>query len=576
MKKTKILALTLALTLTLGAFAACGNHAAETVPSATPTANPGAPLPPFELKEIGERWYEDTTLEVIPREDYGAVYPYLGGTINRGFPAMEPVSLYGFATADGKIICDAAFSKVTEYTSGGKAVYLARRDTGKYSQYMDYNNYSGEENYSDEDTYKYYLIAGDGSYVFEYDDIVSAQGNVYTEYYGYGAIANAPGYYFAVKIGDKWGAIDYDGNTVLPCEYAFPPYFGDGLFVVSDWADDETSGSSETQLLEYWYVDPFIDSLDQSVTPKFPMKTMPNAEFYGESWQNYCLRQLVFSSGRAPLLSGESDVFDENNAAPVYGYIDKTGTLVIPANFIAMGNYGAPFDGNGYAHVTLRGNGWSDTRVIDRDGNEVPEYVAAYAGAPQDSGILYAETTWDWSDGYAAPTTKFIDRDGKVAYSYDADAQKLGGGWFTLTTYSPQGTSVTSKLWKDGKSYCAIDGQFWFRLSDTRFVAMVGNGAQIIDIDGNVLYDTKARGMSSVWNVRDGEDGRVYIEHSANYPNVTVEVVSPDGEIIIPEKFTDFDQYGEFYTARLGYYGGLIDKSGEWVVKVSLLDSLAD
>jgi hypothetical protein len=194
----------------------------------------------------------------------------------------------------------------------------------------------------------------------------------------------------------------------------------------------------------------------------------------------------------------------------------------------------------------------------------------AYAWQPEDAGILYAENS---DDGSAS----FYDRDGGVAYKYaNAVATALGGGWFGINFYDSQGAYSSYALWKNGKTYCEPETQIWRRINDDRFLVYGGGFAQIIDSAGAVLYDTRDHGSGLIWDTSVTPDGVVRIDTCTTWPEVYSMLVSPDGETLLPAEFLNLTRWGEVYTARRGYYGGLIDGNGNWIIKVSLLDSIDD
>jgi hypothetical protein len=570
MKKSpaKPLAAVLALILMLGA---CGQKAppAETsAPSATAPAVSARPtLAPFKLDTVGERWYANTTLEVIPRDDYGEVYPFIGGIVYRNYWGGR---LFGFATTDGKIICDAAFSDVLDYTIGDDTVYVARRDTGKViPRPYSYDEDVTAANAAYDCTRSWYLIAGDASYIFGYDEIVNGQHG-----------------YFSVRKGDVWGVIDYRGNEILPYEYAYPPYWGDGMFVV-----EKQTKSGE---YEYWYV----DEQGNRATQSFPYVKAP----YDYDGSLYSLDDFAFSNGRAIWFDGEYDVVDEYTKYPHYGFIDKTGNVVIPAKYVYYGSYnGGHFDEYGYACVIPIGGEWDDGIYIDRDGNEVPAYVQYFAENPEGAELLYQEEISTYNDEtskYDFKTT-FYNRKGEVVYAFDKRAYDLGNGWFALIDDS----GSSSELWKDGETYCKLNGYFcerlagWSNPEEDRFVVLSNSyeRLQIVDKYGSVLYDIQKYTTPSYYSAYydTNKDGSLtihaYAYSESDYDTAYTQTVSPDGDILEPlkpQEPTNYNytyslahysiQYGDHTAVRDGYYGGLQDKNGEWVVKVSLLDSLPD
>lgn len=66
---------------------------------------------PAPLPEVGRRWYEGYSAELIPRDDYGELVPYAGLRLMDAWPAADGC-MYGLMTKDGVVITDPVFSSV--------------------------------------------------------------------------------------------------------------------------------------------------------------------------------------------------------------------------------------------------------------------------------------------------------------------------------------------------------------------------------------------------------------------------------------------------------------------------------
>jgi ABC-type phosphate transport system substrate-binding protein len=166
--------------------------------------------PQFELGEIGERYYPGFMDKLLPRGDYGPIYPYNGGGADPG--TGEPFN-YGFCTLDGKIITDAVFPFVRVLTHEDKSIYLLQKLL------------ADGEGTRMESTF----AAMDGSWAVTYWDCEIK----YTEYGGRFVPDPVSGF-ISVNDGNGWGAIDFDGRQVYPCTAAHPMRFNDGMAVVFD------------------------------------------------------------------------------------------------------------------------------------------------------------------------------------------------------------------------------------------------------------------------------------------------------------------------------------------------------
>lgn len=78
----------------------------DDIPSVTVTAHWDMLEPIHSPKS--ERWYEDYTDHLIPSTEYGALVPYIGGSISY---ASSTQWMYGLATQDGVIVTDPVFTE---------------------------------------------------------------------------------------------------------------------------------------------------------------------------------------------------------------------------------------------------------------------------------------------------------------------------------------------------------------------------------------------------------------------------------------------------------------------------------
>jgi len=208
MKKTLTVILLLALTLTLASCGLFGSqiespsspppvHSIEPVsspsPEATPTSEPSAtpsapsPTPDIVLDEIFTQFYDEPQYEYISA-DYGIVVPYVGYAETYYTDAAGNIVLLGFASTDGKVICEPIFSNVRIYWDDNTVFY------------------SATETYEDENgafISRDLLINQKGEVVFSADEI-----SVY-----YGAIS--------FLSGGKYGVADLDGNILIDAVSAY-------------------------------------------------------------------------------------------------------------------------------------------------------------------------------------------------------------------------------------------------------------------------------------------------------------------------------------------------------------------
>lgn len=181
-------------------------------------------------------------------------------------------------------------------------------------------------------------------------------------------ISELKGRYFSeglapVEDNDLWGYIDLDGNLIIPCQYTNVSYFNDGLAMVKkaddDWNCIDTKGN-------------VLFSFD-------------------------CVGSNGFSEDLAMVWVGEKD-------NPLAGYIDKNGSLVIPAiykNALVFSNGRAP---------VANGEKWG---VIDKLGNTIVDFnIAGIIGTFAEGMLAVQNENRKWG---------FIDVDGTqtVPFEYE-------------------------------------------------------------------------------------------------------------------------------------------------------------
>jgi hypothetical protein len=213
-------------------------------PTATPTPTVGAVLPdiprdfpdePFTLDEIGTQYYGSPQYEFVPSAEYGGIVPYIGGTT----VSFYTTALVGFATLDGRVICEPIFSDCTVYKSGGITTYIARRlrpDSGVREDW---------------------LISATGAWAARYDAIRNcdlAFYEIYESYYSHPD--NFDGYLSVLRDG-KWGIATLAGDLVLPfiSDYSVSAFIrADGeAFLITELSENWVDVAFD---VSYWYDKP--------------------------------------------------------------------------------------------------------------------------------------------------------------------------------------------------------------------------------------------------------------------------------------------------------------------------------
>ncbi len=176
----------------------------------------------------------------------------------------------------------------------------------------------------------------------------------------------------AVKKNGLWGYVNTKGNMVIPCQYEEAMPFSDGLAIVQwgeEWGVINTSGQ--------WQF------------------SAPDGQ-----WMFSVNDSIGFVEGMAM-------VYEKNSEGePLYGYVDKTGTLVVPCQYL---NAYAFSEGLAAVYNSNTGRGY-----IDKTGKVVIPCQYTDAGDFVDGWAL-VRTYFDFSN----PDPFFINSSGKKVFSCD-------------------------------------------------------------------------------------------------------------------------------------------------------------
>ncbi|MDR0916591.1 MAG: hypothetical protein LBN02_05315 [Oscillospiraceae bacterium] len=213
-----VLSLTLALTLT-----ACNTPTVEPVPSPSPTPTQPSPTPtpiigaylpdiprefpdepysPLTVDEIGTQYYGEPQVEFVPSDDYGAIVPYIGGISSGKSNGMLGSALTGFATLDGRVICEPIFSDCQVLSRNGDTAYIARL-----------LRYVNGENVRED-----WLIPASGACAERYDEIYTGFSALYELDRNEFEIGDSYqlNEYISVARGGKYGLTNLAGEEILP------------------------------------------------------------------------------------------------------------------------------------------------------------------------------------------------------------------------------------------------------------------------------------------------------------------------------------------------------------------------
>ena len=294
-----------------------------------------------------QRFYEDIVLELTTDDEYGEIYPYVGGMVSSWIEGDTP--LYGFCDGQGRIICDPVFSRV----------YLIKNSSGK--MYAAETSKPGENDW--DYTTQTSLITLNGKWADVFDSIIS----------------DVKYDYITAKKDDLWGVIDFDGKNILPFSYKHPLVFVNGAAplisedmtayslinakgeTVSEqiYLDDTFGFGERDDYPEYEYPYRYIMGVDD----EYDYEIDENTDEY--DYDNNTVK--VTKNGKTRVFENagyithlHSDRFlIQNYINDTWRIEDLDGTVILPER-------------HGYAWVDGHNNYiFSDERVFDANGKEI-------------------------------------------------------------------------------------------------------------------------------------------------------------------------------------------------------------
>lgn len=475
--------------------------------------NGSLPKTSYEAAALPKRFYDDVKTTLVPSDEYGHIWPYIGAyyEVNMmGDLVYSPV--YGFCDGDGHIICEPVYTRVETLIKDGAKLYKASI----------FNRNDAKKKVS-----KITLVRPNGTWVKEYDEICiestpeelsappgKAKNTVVLRWRN---IITTD--YIAVRKGDSWGVVDYNGNELLPCIYKKPLLFSEGL----------ASVLSEDEKLVY-----FIDSSGSTVLG--PYQAQPSLNNYYSD--EYASDELVFSEGRARYYKDGK-----------FGVIDKSGNVVIEAKYDYVTSYSegtAVFISDGkYGIIGLNGEVLLEPmdKSFSNSGNGIIRYYEN--GANQSLNIYTGE---------------------RKPYSYK-DEKSYSFNKNVLSLKTKQGDKSISNVenvrdLKNGNLAISIKGDnpTW----------------KIISLEG----DTVAGPFKGQVSYVDSDDfiqvNLELCETSKEWYPYWKTIYDKTGKRLIPGYFLSITPFDGRFLVRDDTDAGLLDENGRWALKVPLYEFMGD
>lgn len=472
---------------------------------------PKGPLPvtAYERPSAPARYYADVTQTVIPRNDYGRLWPYIGGYLKQ-MDFWSDCELYGLCDEKGRVVCDPVFNTVGIIEKDGQRLYILKK-------------YNDDENYND--TSKITLAKLDGSWSEEYDDVITDfYGTEYAACYEYTddwiSWSKPVKYdYITVCRDGKWGAIDYNGKEILPCVYTAPVCFSEGLAAVPS-ADGTTFR--------------FIDATGTAVPGTFGTPPQQESDSYYDAALpvNY---GLFFSDGRVR--------FYENGK---YGVIDREGTVIVPARYDFISSY------RGGMAEFIDGD---KAGVIGLNGEVLMEPTHTWFMSGDDGTVIFREQN-NWALLNLATGVRTSCEN---PYGPSYSSNNMSGVTIQLegeTLRFPE--AIDTETLDNGNFALSLRGETW-EIVNRKGKTVAG------PFDGEVRY---------------AREGYIYVSLGEPYEPDEWEywtaLYDETGKRLLPGEYLSVEPFDGRYLVRTDTSGGLLDKTGGWLIKAPLYDYLSD
>ncbi len=199
-----------------------------------------------EYEEANGRWYTEYTDTLIPRDDYGELYIFMGGYVNTKNGYVD--HRFGLMTLDGKIVVDPVYTHYQKMDFDGTEYYCMK--------YIENELYEGGEFYCEST-----LMKTDGSWALKLNDEIDSlsENRIITS-----------------KYGSYYTVYDYEGNLIFKGEgKSSVSQYGyiNGVLVTYENSEDDLkdvavfdeNGNKLFESLaycEHFYTDMAIASLD--------------------------------------------------------------------------------------------------------------------------------------------------------------------------------------------------------------------------------------------------------------------------------------------------------------------------
>ncbi len=332
----------------------------------------------------------------------------------------------------------------------------------------------------------------------------------------------------------KYGFVNEQMELIVPCEYDLCGHFVDGLAFAYDklkgvFQIDKAGNVQDLPSYDYYEVYGFSDGLAKVLKDKDGNRAYIDRE--GKDVIN-----VYYPGGCGDFKEGLACVVNANHK---YGFIDKTGTEVIPCQFDYVGDFS-----EGLARVEINDR----YGFVDKTGKLV--IPCKYEGAS------------DFSEGLACVEVNdksgFIDKSGKIVIPCKFYlAQSFSGG---LAVVSKSENDLRDYVIdKSGKSVFSTSNRVYF-FSDGLAATYNGEKLGYINKTGNIVIPNKF----AMWTGYDDfhfSDGMALVSKELIGSRL---FINKKGEVIVPpNKYRDMRP---FHDGLAWVDGGYIDNKGNEII----------
>ena len=295
---------------------------------------------------------------VIPCEWDG---PIIGAAYSEGIAAVEKGHRTGFVDKTGKLVIPCQWDNAEDF-SEGMACVSGNGPSYNYTQHHGYIDKSGKLVIPMQ---KWFSAGGfcDGLARVQKDykkkwGFIDKTGKLVIPFKWQSVNSFSEGLALVTDSKDKNGFIDKTGTLVIPCDWDVAYSFSDGIAVVKkhheDWKLIDKTGAIVGSIPKEWkevnhVSDGMIRARKDSYYSTYAYFDTSGKMVIPEEWSVF---SHDFHEGLAAVCKSD-----------YWGYIDKTGTLVIPCKYKAANDFS-----EGLAGVKDERGAW---HVIDKTGKEV-------------------------------------------------------------------------------------------------------------------------------------------------------------------------------------------------------------